>query len=148
MAHCRQRSPTLSPAPLWEQDLTIVIRSYMVRRNTIYLVYSECRIHLHVLLEERKKFDHITPVLRRLHWLPIQCRIEYKVAILTLKIRETGQPSFLSHAVEPKEVTRNLQACDDNSIAYDLRSMKSDFARLAFSFVVPTVLNKLPSDLR
>ena len=47
-----------------------------------------------------KKFDHITPVLRRLHWLPIQCRIEYKVAMLALKIWEPGQLSYLSHAVQ------------------------------------------------
>ena len=26
-----------------------------------------------------KKYDHIAPVLCCLHWLPIQCRIEYKV---------------------------------------------------------------------
>ena len=95
-----------------------------------------------------KKLNHITPVLHRLHWLPIQCRTEYKVAMLALKIRETGQPSYLSHAVQPKEVTRNLRTSDDNSIVYpDMRSMKSDFACRAFSFVVPTVWNKVPSDL-
>ena len=63
------------------------------------------------------KFDHITPVLCRLHLLPIQCGIEYKVAMLALKIRETGQPSYLSHAIQSKEVTRNLRTSDDNSIA-------------------------------
>ena len=94
------------------------------------------------------KFDHITPVLRHLHWLPIQCRMEYKVTMLALKIRETGQPSYRSHAVQPKEVIRNIRTSDDNSITYpDMRSMKSDFARRALSFIVPTVWNKLPSDL-
>ena len=56
-----------------------------------------------------KKFDHITPVLRRLHWLPIPCMIEYKVALLALKIRETGKPSYISHAVKFKEVTRTCR---------------------------------------
>ena len=69
--------------------------------------------------------------------------------MLALKIRETGEPSYLSHAVQLKEVIRNLRTSDDNSIAYpDMRSMKCDFARRAFSFVVPTVWNKLSSDLR
>ena len=67
------------------------------------------------------------------------------MAMLALKIQETGQPSYLNNAVEPKEVTRNLRASDDNSITYpDMRSMKSDFAHQAFSFVIPTVWNKLP----
>ena len=103
--------------------------------------------HLHCVqntlarvVTKTKKFDHITPVLRRLYWLSIRCRIEYKVAKLSLKIRETGQPSYLSHAVQ----TRNLQTSDNNSIAYpDTRSMKSDFTRRAVSFVVSTVWNKL-----
>ena len=72
---------------------------------------------LALIVARTKKFDHITPVLRHLHWLSIQCRIEYKVAILALMIRETGQPSYLSHAIQPKEVTRNLRTSDDNSIA-------------------------------
>ena len=71
------------------------------------------------------------------------------MVMLALKIGETGQPSYLSHAVKPKEVTRNLRTFDDNSITYpDMRSMASDFASRAFCFVVPTVWNKLPSDLR
>ena len=36
------------------------------------------------IVTRMKKFDHITPVLRRLHWLPIQCRVEYKVAMLAV----------------------------------------------------------------
>ena len=31
------------------------------------------------------RFEHITPVLYRLHWLPVSFRIEYKVLILTYK---------------------------------------------------------------
>ena len=65
-----------------------------------------------------KKFDHITPVLRRLLWFPIKCRIEYKVAMLALKIQETCQPNYLSHAIQAKEVTRNLRTSDDNFITY------------------------------
>ena len=30
-----------------------------------------------------RKFDNITPVLRRLHWLPIQSRITYQAGLLT-----------------------------------------------------------------
>ena len=32
------------------------------------------------------RFEHITPVLYRLHWLPVSFRIEYKVLILTLSL--------------------------------------------------------------
>ncbi len=29
-----------------------------------------------------KKFDHVTPILRSLHWLPVQYRIEYKILLI------------------------------------------------------------------
>ena len=31
------------------------------------------------------RYDHITSVLRSLHWLPIECRISFKVLIITFK---------------------------------------------------------------
>ena len=38
------------------------------------------------VVTQMKKFDHITSVFRRLHWLPIQQKIEYKVALLAFKV--------------------------------------------------------------
>ena len=34
------------------------------------------------------KYDHITPVLKVLHWLPINRRVEYKILLYTYKIQE------------------------------------------------------------
>ena len=31
------------------------------------------------------KFEHITPILKKLHWLPIKQRIDYKLCLLTYK---------------------------------------------------------------
>uniref|UniRef100_A0A8C6LDP1 Reverse transcriptase domain-containing protein n=1 Tax=Nothobranchius furzeri TaxID=105023 RepID=A0A8C6LDP1_NOTFU len=35
------------------------------------------------VLMRRRKYDHITPDLRSLHWLPIQYRVQYKIGLLT-----------------------------------------------------------------
>jgi hypothetical protein len=37
------------------------------------------------LITRTKKFDHITPILKELHWLPIEERIKYKVLLLAHK---------------------------------------------------------------
>jgi len=47
-----------------------------------------------VLLHKRK-FDHITPSLMELHWLPILQRVHFKVAILTYKTIHTKEPDYL-----------------------------------------------------
>jgi len=47
------------------------------------------------------KYDHVTPVLRDtpLHWLPIQQRIEFKVAVLAFDcVRGIGLPALLTSA--------------------------------------------------
>ncbi|KAF7688167.1 hypothetical protein HF521_014173 [Silurus meridionalis] len=37
------------------------------------------------VLTRSRKYDHITPVLISLHWLPIKSRIDYKILLLTIK---------------------------------------------------------------
>ena len=43
----------------------------------------------------RGKYEHITPALRELHWLPVEHRITYKLATLAFKIKSSGQPMYL-----------------------------------------------------
>ena len=43
-----------------------------------------------------KKRDHIQPTLKRLHWLPIRQRVNYKEAMLTYTIRLSGVPHHLN----------------------------------------------------
>ena len=48
-----------------------------------------------------KRHSDAKPLLRQLHWLPVRQRIQYKVAVLTRKVRMTGAPSYLSqHLVQ------------------------------------------------
>jgi len=41
------------------------------------------------------KSSHVTPVLKSLHWLKINERIEYKLLSLTYKVLTTHQPQYL-----------------------------------------------------
>ena len=43
-----------------------------------------------------RKFDHVTPSLKQLHWLPIKVRSNYKVLVLTYKSLHGKAPSYLS----------------------------------------------------
>ena len=48
-----------------------------------------------------RKYDHITPVLRGLHWLPIRQRVVYKVAMLVYKCLHGVAPSYLTEFCRP-----------------------------------------------
>ena len=58
------------------------------------------------------KYSHITPVLKSLHWLKIEQRIQYKSISLTYKILTTSQPTYLHNLI-------SLQT-DNNTRSYDV----------------------------
>ena len=48
------------------------------------------------LVTRTRKFDHITPVLQDLHWLPIESRSKFKILLLVYKCLYGLAPSYLS----------------------------------------------------
>jgi len=92
-----------------------------------------------------RKFDHITPILAGLHWLPIAYRIEFKVALLTFKTITTNQPAYLSELLHRRVPTRVLRSSDRNLLQHDVA--RTAFASRAFCHAAPTVWNNLPHEL-
>ena len=93
-----------------------------------------------------RRSEHITPVLARLHWLPLAMRVEYKVALLTFKVITTQQPSYLHDLVKFRTSVRDLRSSSRiNSLQTD--SSKTVFASRAFRHSAPIIWNNLPSEL-
>jgi len=42
------------------------------------------------------KYDHVTPLLRDLHWLPFLKRITFRLAVLAYRCQHGLAPSYLS----------------------------------------------------
>ena len=53
-----------------------------------------------------KRHVHITPVLAELHWLPVSARIQFKIALLTVKTLTTHQPSYLLDLLQLRHPSR------------------------------------------
>ena len=62
----------------------------------------------------RRKYDHVTPALEKLHWLPVQYRIFYKILIITYKALHGQAPSYLSTLLRNKMCTSYRLRSDDN----------------------------------
>ena len=54
------------------------------------------------LVTRTRKFDHITPVLQDLHWLPIESRSKFKILLLVYKCLYGLAPSYLSKRLSLK----------------------------------------------
>ena len=57
------------------------------------------------------KHDHITPVLKELHWLPVESRIAFKMLIMTFKCIIGLAPSYLAELVQPRKRSTTPELC-------------------------------------
>ena len=49
------------------------------------------------ILTGSRKYDHITPVLRPLHWLPVEYRVQYKILLVIYKALQGQAPSYIKN---------------------------------------------------
>jgi Reverse transcriptase (RNA-dependent DNA polymerase) len=90
--------------------------------------------------------EHITPTLRKLHWLPISHRITFKIAAITYKTLHYKQPAYLYELLHSYTPSRSLRSSDQ--LLLSLPSINSAIGRRSFSYAAPYVWNRLPYAIR
>src|SRR5271155_974509 len=95
-----------------------------------------------------KRREHIKPVLKDLHWLPVQQRIEYKVALITHKALATSQPLYLAELVTPYKPTRSGLRSETQLRVAIPTGPKSTFGQRTFMSASESVWNGLPENIR
>ena len=99
------------------------------------------------VITNSKKYDHITPILETLHWLPVEERIEFKIAVLTYKCMQNVAPSYLCDLIKPYEPSRTLRSIDQKLLIIP-RTHTKTLGTKSFYFSAPTVWNSLPLEIR
>ena len=70
------------------------------------------------LITGTRRRDHITPVLRDLHWLPVRRRVDYKLALLVYKSLHGLEASYLADdciLASCDKFSRRLRSADVNT---------------------------------
>ena len=94
------------------------------------------------------KFAHITPVLSKLHWLPMKFRVEFKIALSVFKTLKGLAPQYLSELLVVKPTTRYSLRSDSETLLVIPKVTQKTFGDRAFFHAGPIVWNALPSSLR
>ncbi len=84
------------------------------------------------------------PLLRQLHWLPVNYRVNFKIALLTYKTRTTTTPSYLLTLLSAKRDTGHHLRSSASTQLLNIPSVRTDFAARAFRVVAPSIWNSLP----
>ena len=142
-----------------ESSLKILISSFVFSRID-YCNSLLCNVP-NVLLDKLQRFqnqaarlvlrknrrEHITPMFLRLHWLPVNFRIRYKIALLCFKCIIEEAPSYLTELTAIYTPPRRLRSRDQLLLCETKKGSKR-FGQRAFSNFAPSIWNSLPLSLR
>ena len=63
-----------------------------------------------------KRGEHITPVLYHLHWLPIRCRIDFNILLMTYKALNCQAPSYINELLTLYKPKRSLRSASQKML--------------------------------
>ena len=92
------------------------------------------------LVLRKSKYDHVTPLLQELHWLPIKFRPQYKIVTFFYRFFDGSLPGYLSQTLCAYEPTRNLRSSCEKLLKVPKHNTKT-FGERSFSFLAPSVRN-------
>ena len=94
------------------------------------------------------RYAHITPVLKKLHWLPIPYRINYKIALLVFKALHNLAPSYLIELLQTKSATRYFLRSNQQVLLQVPQTKRKTFGDRSFAVAGPRVWNSLPAEIK
>ena len=96
-----------------------------------------------------RKYEHISPILASLHWLPFQFRIYFKIILYAFKSLNglAPPPPYLSELLCSYIPTRFLRS-DDQLLLSVPKSKRKLIGDHAFSVSAPKLWNDLPLQVK
>ena len=92
------------------------------------------------------RFCSVTPLLKSLHWLPVQFGIKYKICTLTYKVIHSCQAVYLHNLLKPLNRTCNLRSSGDDQLVAP--RVSSRMGERAFSVAAPQFWNCIPLEIK
>ena len=112
--------------------------------------YKDCNMYKNTAARvvcQMSKFQHITPVLQELHWLPIQYRIIFKILLLVYKSLSGASPSYLAQLLHYLSPTRSSRSVS-NELLMQPRSYAKTYGDRTFAVHAPREWNLIRYEIR
>ena len=111
------------------------------------VVLQRIQNNLARVVQQAPKYTHVTPVLRKLHWLPVKQRITFKLAVLTYKVRSTSNPSYLSSLLSGQTTASHMTLRSARRSTLHVDHTRTEYGARAFHVAAPTIWNSLPIEI-
>ena len=100
------------------------------------------------LVLKAHNLDHVLPLLRTLHWLPIQARIKDKLSTLCHSFFSDTASFYLSDLLRVYSPSRQLRSSSDSRTLRIPHMKTKTFGHRSFSYAAPSVWNSQPREFR
>ena len=97
------------------------------------------------LIDGAMKYSHATPLLKKLHWLPIAVRVKFKILLLTHRALKGQAPDYIAHCVSRRQPVRSLRSSEHSLLC--VPRTRRRWGDRAFSLAAPNLWNALPHHL-
>ena len=95
------------------------------------------------------KTESAKPVLKRLHWLPVVYRIQFKIAVIMHRCVYGTAPNYLQSMLTPYVPKRKLRSSTESAVTFVVpRVNQKTVGSRAFSVAGPQIWNAIPSSIR
>ena len=141
------------------QALKSLIHAFITSRldihNATLLGLPQCQVHklqkiqnvAARMISGTSRFEHISPVLMDLHWLPVKKRVDFKLLVITYKALHGLAPAYISNLIELHVPGRHglRSACTPK--LSERRSRRS-WGDRSLMVAAPRLWNNLPHDIQ
>ena len=106
------------------------------------------------IVSNTSRYTSITPVLKNLHWLPVQHRSVFKTATLVYKFLHTGFPKYFVPYISSYSSSYNTRRSQSGGNFLVIPKFQPSVHKSvkqfghSFAFDAPTVWNALPDEIR
>ena len=119
------------------------IRKYLTQDSAQILIHAfisskldYCNSLLYGIVTLARKYDSITPIMFKLHWLPVHSRIIFKLLLLVYKALNGKAPSYISSLLSHHKCSRSLRSSGQELLTVPLAKLKT-YGDRAFSIAAP-----------
>ena len=92
--------------------------------------------------------EHVTPMLRQLHWLPIKYRSLFKILLITYKAIHSMAPAFISDLLEKYTPRRSLRSSSQQLLEVRYQPHTKFYGERSFTTAATVEWNRLPMNIR
>ena len=112
-------------------------------------MYRLQKVHNHAakVVFSKSRHEHVRPLLKALHWLPVKDRITFKTATFVFRFVDGTLLLYLSSCLSV-DIPRTLRSSSDENTLSCARQKLTGFGYQSPSVESPFVWNKLPAHIR